>query len=277
MNGHDSALDEGFCPAVRSRAGIAALGAVVLAAALPVLAAPPLPKSALLTPSSAPFDLRVHDRPAWSRLVASADGGAASRQRAGLVLREMAAAAERWRAVDAGLEVRRGVLGGGVELLRSARGALGPAVPGPNGEDVARAFLVRHGDLFGLGPEQVASLRSRGESRSPSGLRMVRLEQTLDGLPVFQGELRVLLDRDGLCLLEENQGKASRKRDVISSSIMLQTVSHPCPFLYKDICPVPALIFWYSSQEMKETCRYLSLFFQCLFPLYLYGFWDMNS
>ena len=61
-----------------------------------------------------------------------------------------------------------------------------------------RDFLHANADLYGLSDADLAALRCTGESVNPrSGLRMVRCEQTVHGLPVFQSDTRISLDRSG--------------------------------------------------------------------------------
>lgn len=110
-------------------------------------------------------------------------------------------------AMDQGLaELRAGApnatvaissLTGSAEVVRAPGGALTPAASGP-ARDIVLSFLRRNAAVYGLLPEQTDELEVLGESLSrESGLRMVRLRQTVHGLQVFQSEMRALLDRDG--------------------------------------------------------------------------------
>jgi uncharacterized repeat protein (TIGR01451 family) len=100
-----------------------------------------------------------------------------------------------------GAEVRLSPLSGGAELVRSRRGALTEAAPGRPGEEIVRGFLRDHRGLFGLAEADLAGLRFKGESTSRrSGLRLVRFEQTVGGVPVFGSDTRVTLDREGRVL-----------------------------------------------------------------------------
>src|SRR6185295_5783756 len=88
-------------------------------------------------------------------------------------------------------------LTGSAEVVRAPGGALTPAASGP-AREIVLSFLRRNAAVYGLFPEQIDELEILGESLSrESGLRMVRLRQTVHGLPVFQSEMRALLDRDG--------------------------------------------------------------------------------
>jgi uncharacterized repeat protein (TIGR01451 family) len=84
------------------------------------------------------------------------------------------------------------------EVVSGDRGALSAPAPGKPGIDVVRAFLHANAALYGLSAAQIDGLAFLGESVSPrSGLRMVRVEQRIQGVPVFQSETRFILDRDG--------------------------------------------------------------------------------
>jgi uncharacterized repeat protein (TIGR01451 family) len=86
---------------------------------------------------------------------------------------------------------------GSVEVVRSS-GTLTDAAPGQSGFDIVRSFLTANSALYGLSSGDLAQLHFIGESNSPgSGLRMVRVEQMVNGRPVFQSETRVTMDRDG--------------------------------------------------------------------------------
>jgi Zn-dependent metalloprotease len=81
--------------------------------------------------------------------------------------------------------------------LRSANSLSGPQ-PGRSGEEIVRDFITANSEIYGLNAADIANLNFIGESVSPgSGLRMVRVEQMVNGLPVFQSETRVVLDREG--------------------------------------------------------------------------------
>src|SRR5207249_9323671 len=55
-----------------------------------------------------------------------------------------------------------------------------------------------HAPLYGLSDVQIRALEILGESSGRSGgLKMVRLRQRIGGLPVFQSETRLILDREG--------------------------------------------------------------------------------
>lgn len=102
----------------------------------------------------------------------------------------------RGESADAG--ARLSPLTGGVEIVRSKTGALTDAAPGRTGEDIVRSFLRNNSAVYGLSKEDLSTLRFLGESVSPrSSLRMVRMEQVVNGYPVFQSETRFILDGEG--------------------------------------------------------------------------------
>jgi uncharacterized repeat protein (TIGR01451 family) len=87
---------------------------------------------------------------------------------------------------------------GGPEVVRSRQGALTPPEPGTDSLAVVTKFLHDNRGLYGLSGADLANLKSLGESDSPgSGLRMLRLEQMVNGIPVFQSETRFILDKQG--------------------------------------------------------------------------------
>jgi hypothetical protein len=58
-------------------------------------------------------------------------------------------------------------------------------------------FLQSHAGLYGLSAADVSTLRLESESVSRSGLRMVRGDQAINGIPVFQSDARFVLDDQG--------------------------------------------------------------------------------
>jgi subtilisin-like proprotein convertase family protein len=105
---------------------------------------------------------------------------------------------KRLRSSLPGVDAKMSPLTGAVEVLRNTRGALSGPAPGQSGEEVVRSFVRANGGLYGLSRADVAALSFLGESVSPgSGMRMVRVEQVVNGLPVFQSETRFILDAQG--------------------------------------------------------------------------------
>lgn len=97
-----------------------------------------------------------------------------------------------------GIDAKLSPLTGSVEVLRDKTGSLTGPAQGLSGESIVRSFIQENSSLYGLKAGDIAGLHFIGESVSQvSGLRMVRVEQTVNGLPVFQTETRFVLDRDG--------------------------------------------------------------------------------
>lgn len=120
------------------------------------------------------------------------------------------------------------VLTGAVEIIESLKGVT-PAAPGRTGEEIVRGFISANRKLYGLDEGEIANLNFIGESVSPdSGLRMVRVEQVVNGRPVFQSETRFILDRDGrivrsLGLMVPNaSGTAELLNDLLSPQDALE-------------------------------------------------------
>src|ERR1043165_378405 len=107
-------------------------------------------------------------------------------------------ALNRLRTFSRGAQAKASPLTGAIEVLRSTTGALSGPASGRNAEDVVHNFLSANSDLYGLSSRDLATLRFTGESVSGgSGMRMVRVEQVVNGLPVFQSETRFILDAQG--------------------------------------------------------------------------------
>lgn len=104
----------------------------------------------------------------------------------------------RLRTFSRGAQAKSSPLTGAVEVLRSTTGALTAPAPGRDAEDIVRSFITTNSDLYGLSSKDISTLRFMGESVSGgSGMRMVRVEQVVNGLPVFQSETRFILDSQG--------------------------------------------------------------------------------
>jgi hypothetical protein len=146
------------------------------------------------------FDLRVQDPGNLRRLQEKHSGVSAGRlaQEHRAVRDAMQREIERLRAALPGAEARFSPLSGSAEVVRNLRGSLTPPQARRSAETAARAFVASHAGLYGLRREEADALELVGESRSPrSGLTLVRLRQSVQGVPVFQGELRCLVDEEG--------------------------------------------------------------------------------
>ncbi len=176
--------------------GAAALIAVLVCVspALSITAPPAAGKAALERMVDARVNLQDSYRRATAARGTEAKVGLAE---AGRQAAQIAAAVVKLRSTMPGLEVRLSNLTGGPESVINQSGALTAAAAGRD-EDLVRDFLNRNGDLYGLSGGDVADLVVLGDSPGgSSGLRMLRMEQQIDGRPVFQSETRFLLDRDG--------------------------------------------------------------------------------
>jgi uncharacterized repeat protein (TIGR01451 family) len=167
------------------------------------LAATPAAAAGKAAPVAGNFDVRVNSPKELAQVVARAQAlvpsrpAAAAKQDVAAQVRSMRGALDRLRQTAPEARVQLSAATAAPEVVWSPRGAISPAAPGRPGIDVAREFLRANGDLYGLSAEQIGGLRALGESKSRSGLRMVRVEQRLDGLLVFQSETRFILDRNG--------------------------------------------------------------------------------
>ena len=145
------------------------------------------------------LDARVNRPDALRSAIAArpsieAAGGQLAEQKA----RAMASALAEARAEMPGLEVALSGLTGAAKSVKNRRGALTEAAPGKGNEAVVRDFLASRGGLYGLTAADLNDLVVLGDSPGgSSGLRMLRMEQQIDGLSVFQSETRFILDRQG--------------------------------------------------------------------------------
>jgi hypothetical protein len=65
-------------------------------------------------------------------------------------------------------------------------------------ESLVRGFLLQNKELYGLTAQQVGQLRTFANYTNPAGnLSFVELAQEINGIPVFMGELRAVIGRNG--------------------------------------------------------------------------------
>ncbi|MGH9755580.1 MAG: M36 family metallopeptidase [Blastocatellia bacterium] len=65
-------------------------------------------------------------------------------------------------------------------------------------ESIVRGFINDNADLFGMNPQQVASLEKSAEYTNPNGrLSWLRMEQQWNGMKVFRGEMLAAFTSDG--------------------------------------------------------------------------------
>ena len=148
------------------------------------------------------YDARVMAPRAMTKLLSESAGvplkSAPTRAQLTAQVRTMRQALERLRVQAPGATARFSEITAAPEMVSGERGPLSAPAPGRPGIDVVRDFLRANKALYGLTTEEIEDLHFIGESASPaSGLRMVRVEQRIDGRPVFQSETRFILDREG--------------------------------------------------------------------------------
>src|SRR5262249_46693522 len=61
---------------------------------------------------------------------------------------------------------------------------------------IARNFLAAHSEVFGMEQGQVAQMRMMNEDND-KGTTFVNYEQTVNGIPVFQGQVQVAIGQNG--------------------------------------------------------------------------------
>ena len=148
------------------------------------------------------LDIRLNNRADLDRVIrANALAGGLDASEILPKAKEQAAeinkALEKLKAEVPDAEITASPVTGAIEVLRSPR-ALSEAAPGRDGIDIVREFIRANKDLYGLRDSDIDNLNFIGESISQaSGIRMVRVEQNLNGLPIFQSETRFVLDREG--------------------------------------------------------------------------------
>ena len=97
-----------------------------------------------------------------------------------------------------------------------------------NGYAVAVDFIQSHAKLYGLSTGDVATLRFRGESVSRrSGLRMVRVDQTVHGLPLPEFGHRVKFGNDPKKHLDFSAVTHVARGKGIPPFLILYVAGHP--------------------------------------------------
>ncbi len=110
----------------------------------------------------------------------------------------MSAAHQALAASLPGLAVEWHPVLGGPEVITARGHFLTPASPGTDPELAVRSFLAANAPLFGLSASDVGNLVTTANYTNPAGnLSWVTLEQRLNGIPVFRGELRAAVTPDG--------------------------------------------------------------------------------
>jgi uncharacterized repeat protein (TIGR01451 family) len=150
---------------------------------------------------SANFDIRVLGHKDLGRVVAAQPTvpfkPIPTRAEIAAQVQSMRQALNKLRQTAPGATARFSTATAAPEIVSAGRSPLSAAAPGRPGIDVVRDFLHANRVLYGLTDGEIDALHFIGESVSKSGLRMVRIDQRLNGLPIFQSETRFILDRDG--------------------------------------------------------------------------------
>jgi subtilisin-like proprotein convertase family protein len=186
----------------RSRAVTSAVIAVILAFTIVATAAAvqpdPAPGGGKGATATGNFDIRVLDKAAMDRLLGAHAATATAQQARTARAQTMQAGLAQLRVAAPGAGATVSPVTGAVEVVKNDHGALTEPAPGRPGVDIALEFVRAHPDVYGLTPADINGLRFIGESRSRvTGIRMVRVEQRVNGLPVFGSETRFVLDREG--------------------------------------------------------------------------------
>ena len=163
------------------------------------LAPKPPAKGSGAKPSLRMLDARVNYRAGYVKATAARPGKAAS----GLAeakkdTTEIVAAIEKLQGSTLPtLKVKLSEYTGGIAEIRSTKGSL-TAPSGGSSEQIVRTFLAQNAATFGFTAADLSDLVVLGDSPGGgSGLRMLRMEQQIDGRPIFQSETRFILDRNG--------------------------------------------------------------------------------
>ena len=196
------------------RHGVAAAIALALttAAAAPSIAAGPAGRLAQADMLDARVNLRVsYDNATAARQARLTPGRLAAEQHASLVSEAANALAQSLP----GLDLRVSNLTGAPTSVGNDRGALTAPRPGVASDTIVREFLQEHAALYGLSAADLGDLTTLGDSDGGrSGLRMLRVEQRIDGRPVFESETRFVLDRDGRLFRSNGQFVPNARQQV---------------------------------------------------------------
>lgn len=144
---------------------------------------------------------------------------ALSTQTASAIVRAQTALAEKL----AGLQVEKNRAGNAVEVVgtRAAGEWLKPASAASH-EATARAFLTEQAALYGLTSAQVAGLIKFSDYTNPAGnMSWVEFRQELNGIPAFQGEIRLAFSAEGaLARTTGNLAAGMDATTLVSNSVL---------------------------------------------------------
>ena len=144
------------------------------------------------------FDIRLTDRGEFNDMdLSSTSGKQAAMQNART--RSRASAVEQFRSSRAAEKAAN------LRAVVNEAGALknffidGGTLSDPQSDtadNIARGFLARHSSLFALSGPNVADLKLENEDND-QGTAFLNYTQTVDGLKVFEGEVKVVVNKNG--------------------------------------------------------------------------------
>jgi len=149
------------------------------------------------------YDVREHDMGKARGKAERRRQGMAQSRRERLSNRgqEMKAAREALAKSHTDLDVKVNDELGAPEVVGVKNGRKNRFLTAPSSESrerVVRGFVGRNAALYGLTARQVAHLKKGADYTNPEGnLSWLELRQEIKGIPVFQGELRGMVTRDG--------------------------------------------------------------------------------
>ncbi|MGH7767875.1 MAG: M36 family metallopeptidase, partial [Candidatus Binatia bacterium] len=142
------------------------------------------------------FDVRVDE--ARRSVFRSLSLFLADPQRESDLKEEMAAAQEVLSVQIPGLRVERHPVLGGPEVIAARGSFLTGFAPNADPEQTVRNFLFSTSTLYGLSPNETDELVTKARYTNPAGnLSWVTLQQQINGVPVFRGELRAAVTANG--------------------------------------------------------------------------------
>jgi uncharacterized repeat protein (TIGR01451 family) len=243
------------------------------------------PLSAALAPARATkgsqprmLDARVNMEDSYKEAVAARPGQATSgMERTQNIVESVLEATANKKKTMPGLQVRMSGLTGAPELVRNNRGTLTSA-SGQSNESIVRGFLNQNAALYGLSAADVSDLTVLGDSRGGrSGLRMLRMEQRINGRSIFQSETRFILDRNGRLVSTSGRmvPQARTAAGVINDSELLTPVQALSRLLAVEgktveataLSLIPASGEWIQIDETDEYLAGTISARQVLFPL----------
>jgi extracellular elastinolytic metalloproteinase len=168
---------------------------------------------------------------------ARASGGA---QAPIAVAAEQLAASERLAADVPELAVDFDGATGVARSVRSHTGYLSPASPGRDARDLAFDFITANRDLLGLTAGDLADTEETDRVESAAtGATHLYLRQTLRGIPVYNGQLRVSVNRDGRIISLSNAFLPD-----LENSVNTATPALSAEEARDDIEPTAASLMW---------------------------------